>query len=143
VHNWNRANRCLFVFFSPSPTLASIWQLKNSGTALNYAQLLTFLQNEIYYQTVLEGRTFDAINQPTLTHGFNLVTDKRISLLPKRVWLLPHLFAGSILSVFLPPWSAGFPQPVASPHLLDPTETWARYRQKSTAIRTVLEKISS
>ena len=122
-NNWNRANPCLSVFFYPSPTLASIWQLKNSGTALNFAQLLTFLQNEIFYQTALEDRMFDAINQPTLTHGFNLVTDERISPLPKRVWLLPHLFAGSILSVFLPPWSVDCLQPVASPHLLDPTET--------------------
>jgi hypothetical protein len=79
VNNWNRANPCLSVLVSPSPTLASIWQLKSSGTALNYARLLTFPQNERFYQTGLGDRTFGAINQPTLAHGFNLVTEENLT----------------------------------------------------------------
>ena len=79
MNNWDRANPCPSVFVSPSPTPPSIWQLKSSGTALNFAQLLTFLQNEIFYQTGLGDRMFAAINQPMLTHGFDLVTEEHLT----------------------------------------------------------------
>jgi hypothetical protein len=62
VNEWDRAPS---VFVSPSPTLLSTWQLKSWGTALNYAQLLIFLRNGIFYQTGLEDRMFAATNQPT------------------------------------------------------------------------------